>query len=70
MLHPEVEQKFRYVIEQNIAAGFVRGQDLFMEALDEDLQKNLVLEKHTIDGVMGWLLTEGARAAAATHQGR
>ena len=57
-MRPETIQKMNEIIEANVYAGFVRGQDLFVEALNEDLEKSTVLESVTVDGVMDYLLAE------------
>lgn len=57
-MRPETLERIQTIIESNIVAGFVRGQDLFAESLNEDLQKHEILESVTVDGVMNYLLDD------------
>lgn len=57
-MKPENQQKFLKLIESNINAGFIRGQQLFAEAVEMDLQKNEILENHSVDDVIEYLITE------------
>ena len=57
-MKPENQKKFLNLIEQNIQAGFLRGQELFQESLELDLQKHSILENHTVDDVIDHLITE------------
>lgn len=57
-MRPETKQVIQTIIESNVAAGFLRGQDLFTESLDEDLQKNEILENIELDGLMNYLLSD------------
>lgn len=57
-MRPETEQYITAIINENIAHGFFRGQSLFAEELNEDLQKNEVLESVGVEGVMKHLLSE------------
>ena len=54
-MKPETQQKLISLIEQNVAAGFVRGQELFAESLDTDLEKKEILESAGLDGVLDYL---------------
>lgn len=57
-MRPETEKKIQQIIEANIAAGFVRGQSLFAESLNTDLEKTQIIEGVTINGVIDYLLSE------------
>lgn len=54
-MKPENQQKLVSLIEKNVAAGFVRGQELFAESLDIDLEKKEILESAGLDGVLDYL---------------
>lgn len=60
-MRPEVVQKINQIIEANVAAGFVRGQDLFAESLNEDLQKSAILESASVDGIIEYLLDDAQK---------
>lgn len=62
----ETQQKLISLIEQNVAAGFARGQELFAESIDQDLEKKEILESTGIDGVLDYLYQE----YAARHRSR
>ena len=49
---------FVKVVLENSKAGFVRGQQMFAEGLNEDLQKKEILESVGIDGVVDYLIQE------------
>lgn len=57
-MKPETQQKLISLIEQNVAAGFSRGQELFAESIDQDLEKKEILESTGIDGVLDYLYQE------------
>lgn len=57
----EIQEKLATLIENNVAAGFVRGQTLFLEGFEEDLEKASVLRNNSIDDVMQYLLTDHAQ---------
>lgn len=57
-MKPEIQEKLATLIENNVAAGFVRGQSLFMESFEVDLEKSEVLEKVQLEGVMEYLLKD------------
>lgn len=54
----ENQQKLISLIEQNVAAGFARGQELFAESIDLDLEKKEILESAGLDGVLDYLYQE------------
>ncbi len=54
-MKPETQQKLVSLIERNVAAGFVRGQQLFAESLETDLEKQEILEQVQLDGVLDYL---------------
>jgi len=56
----ENQQKLISLIEQNVAAGFRRGQELFAESIDEDLEKKEILESAGLDGVLDYLYQDYA----------
>ena len=51
----ENQQKLISIIEQNVAAGFIRGQEIFAEAVNEDMEKQVVIEQVQLDGVLDYL---------------
>lgn len=57
-MRPETLKKISEVIEANLATGFVRGQELFAESLNEDIEKTQILEGVGVEGVMDFLLSE------------
>jgi hypothetical protein len=57
-MKPETQAKLTALIEQNVAAGFVRGQDLFAESLEVDLDKAEVLNQVQLEGVMDYLIQD------------
>ena len=59
-MKPETQQKLVSLIERNVAAGFVRGQQLFAESLETDLEKKEILENAGLDGVLDYLYQEYA----------
>ena len=59
-MKPETQQKLISLIEHNVAAGFTRGQELFAESIDQDLEKKEILESAGIDGVLDYLYQEYA----------
>ena len=60
-MKPETQEVIIKLIENNVAAGFVRGQTLFAESLDVDLEKKAVLEDVQLEGVMDYLLADYAQ---------
>jgi len=56
----ENQQKLISLIEQNVAAGFKRGQQLFAESIDQDLEKKELLENVGLDGVLDYLYQDYA----------
>jgi hypothetical protein len=54
-MKPETQLKLVSLIERNVAAGFVRGQQLFAESLETDLEKQEILEQVQLDGVLDYL---------------
>lgn len=60
-MKPANREKFLQLIESNVAAGLLRGQELFVESLEEDLQKDDVLSQIQLEGVFDYLLTDYAR---------
>ena len=57
-MRPETQKRIAEIIESNLFAGFMRGQDLFAESFEQDLQKTEILEQISVDGVMDYLLTD------------
>ncbi len=57
-MKPENQQKLVSLIERNVAAGFARGQQLFAESLETDLEKQEILEQVQLDGVLDYLYQE------------
>lgn len=57
-MKPENQEKLLKLIESNVSAGLVRGQQLFAESLEEDLTKSDVIEKVQLEGVMEYLLSD------------
>lgn len=51
-------QVLKTMIEHNVASGFVRGQELFVESFEEDLDKNSVIEQVQLEGVLDYLLQD------------
>lgn len=60
-MKPENYEKFIQVVESNIAAGIMRGQQLFMEALEEDIEKDEVLSQVPVETVFEALLNDYVR---------
>ena len=57
-MKPENQQKLIKLVESNINAGFIRGQELFAESVEQDLQKNEILENYSVDHVIEYLINE------------
>lgn len=57
-MRPETQDKLINLIEQNVAAGFARGQELFAESVEEDMEKHEILENVRIDGVLDYLIQD------------
>ena len=57
-MRPETYQQIVSLIEQNVMAGFLRGQDLFAEAIEEDMGKHEILEQVRLDGVLDYLIQD------------
>lgn len=50
------QEFFKNLVLENINAGFVRGQELFAEALNYDLEKSEILESIQLDGYIDHLI--------------
>lgn len=57
-MKPENLEILKTIVEQNINRGFVRGQKLFIESFNEDLEKKSVIDDVQLEGVMDYLLKE------------
>ena len=57
-MKPETQQKLINLIEQNVMAGFARGQELFAESVEQDMEKHEILENVQIDGVLDYLIQD------------
>lgn len=57
-MRKENQEKLIRLIENNVSAGFVRGQELFAESLETDLEKASVLNDVQLEGVMDYLLAD------------
>lgn len=54
----EKQEKFAQIIAENIAAGFQRGVSVFTEGLEEDLNKQAIIENAQLEGVIDFLMEE------------
>ncbi len=57
-MRPEIQANLISLIEQNVAAGFVRGQELFAESVEKDMEKQEIIEQVRLDGVLDYLVQD------------
>lgn len=50
------QELFLNMMTENIAAGFVRGQKIFQESLNDELQKSEILEGIELGGYVDALI--------------
>lgn len=50
------QELFLNMMTENIAAGFVRGQEIFQESLNDELQKSEILEGIELGGYVDALI--------------
>lgn len=50
------KEYFANIVAENIAAGFIRGQQVFQESLNNELQKSEILENIKLEGYVDALL--------------
>lgn len=50
------QEFFTNMVFENVKAGFIRGQKLFQESLNEDLNKSSILENIQLEGYVDALL--------------
>ncbi len=52
------KEYFVNIIAENLAAGFIRGQELFQESLDYELRKGEILESIGVVGCVDALIED------------
>ena len=52
------QEFFVNIVNENIAAGFIRGQKIFQESLNESLEKSEIIENIQLDGYINALCNQ------------
>ena len=52
------QEFFVNIVNENIAAGFIRGQKIFQESLNESLEKSESIENIQLDGYINALCNQ------------
>ena len=63
-----MQREFVDLVNETVDEGFTRGIDLFLEALETDLEKDQIFQEHGVDNVIQHLYEEAGVEISETEE--